>query len=111
MSLVDFWKVCFAPKVQGPIKPTIKCQQLRRDQGGKMNTVLCAAVFSKFLPAQTRSLSLIDYFFDKKKVQFVFTLEKWKKVLFFGEDGIFFAKLAFSAVICGIRLHLHLTSI
>jgi hypothetical protein len=34
--------------------------------------------------------------------------EKWKKVLFFGEDGIFFAKLAFSAVICGIRLHLQL---
>jgi hypothetical protein len=28
--------------------------------------------------------------------------EKWKKVFFFGEDGIFFAKLAFSAVICGI---------
>jgi hypothetical protein len=32
--------------------------------------------------------------------------EKWKKVLLyfctFGEDGIFFAKLAFSAVICGI---------
>jgi hypothetical protein len=28
--------------------------------------------------------------------------EKWKKELFFGEDGIFFAKLAFSAVICGI---------
>jgi hypothetical protein len=29
--------------------------------------------------------------------------EKWKKVLFFCEDGIlFFAKLAFSAVICGI---------
>jgi hypothetical protein len=23
-------------------------------------------------------------------------IEKWKKVLFFGEDGIFFAKLAFS---------------
>jgi hypothetical protein len=28
--------------------------------------------------------------------------EKWKKVHFFGEDGIFFAKLAFSAVIYGI---------
>jgi hypothetical protein len=27
-------------------------------------------------------------------------LEKWKSI-FFGEDGIFFAKLAFSAVICG----------
>jgi hypothetical protein len=25
-----------------------------------------------------------------------------KKYFFFGEDGIFFAKLAFSAVICGI---------
>jgi hypothetical protein len=25
-----------------------------------------------------------------------------KKYIFFGEDGIFFAKLAFSAVICGI---------
>jgi hypothetical protein len=37
--------------------------------------------------------------------------KKWKKVFFFGEDGIFFAKLVFSAVICGIRLHLHLTSI
>jgi hypothetical protein len=34
-----------------------------------------------------------------------------EKVPFFGEYGIFFAKLAFSAVICGIRLHLHLTSI
>jgi hypothetical protein len=34
-----------------------------------------------------------------------------EKSIFFGEDGIFFAKLAFSAVICGIRLHLHLTSI
>jgi hypothetical protein len=34
-----------------------------------------------------------------------------KSTFFFGEDGIFFAKLAFSAVICGIRLHLHLTSI
>jgi hypothetical protein len=61
-----------------------------------------------------------DYFFDKKKVQLFFTLEfpdrKWnsrsgKKYFFFGEDGIFFDKLAFSAVICGIRLHLHLTSI
>jgi hypothetical protein len=29
--------------------------------------------------------------------------EKWKKVLFFfGEDGIFFGKLAFSVVIYGI---------
>jgi hypothetical protein len=28
--------------------------------------------------------------------------EKLKKVLFFGEDGIFFAKLAFSAVICDL---------
>jgi hypothetical protein len=28
--------------------------------------------------------------------------EKLKKVFFFGEDGIFLAKLAFSAVICGI---------
>jgi hypothetical protein len=38
-------------------------------------------------------------------------IRKMEKVLFFGEDGIFFTKLAFSAVICGIRLHLHLTSI
>jgi hypothetical protein len=34
-----------------------------------------------------------------------------KITFFFGEGGIFFAKLAFSAVICGTRLHLHLTSI
>jgi hypothetical protein len=34
-----------------------------------------------------------------------------EKITFFGEDWIFFVKLAFSAVICGIRLHLHLTSI
>jgi hypothetical protein len=30
---------------------------------------------------------------------------------FFSEDGISFAKLAFSTVICVIRLHLYLTSI
>jgi hypothetical protein len=48
-----------------------------------------------------------DYFFDKKKVQLFFTIEKWKKVQLFCEDRIFFAKLAFSAVICDIRLHLH----
>jgi hypothetical protein len=32
-----------------------------------------------------------------------------EKSTFFGEDEIFFAKLAFSAVICGIRQLVHLT--
>jgi hypothetical protein len=49
-----------------------------------------------------------------RTIQFLFSLKsRFKKetYLFFCDVGIFFAKLAFSAVICGIRLHLHLTSI